>query len=135
MHHPTMDRWLLLSRGWYLLLAVGALGVAAGGIGGAIATTPAVAAAVVGILSLSSAAWVHSPSIPRGALASIGIPTGASAVVAAAFLWATVVDTLGVLPGAAAYVAAAVPSGLAITAAAILWRHSARPWNEPPSEG
>jgi len=128
---PRMDRWLIVARGWYLLVGAAGLLAAAAGIDGVVATTPAVVGAVVGIFGLSSVAWVRTASVPRGMLASIGIAIGALAVVAVAVLWAVVVDGYGLLPGAVAYAVAALPSAVGIGAAAIMWRHSARPWEGP----
>jgi hypothetical protein len=85
---------------------------------------------VVGFLAISAAAWVRSTSVARGMLASIGIVIGALAVAAIAILWANVVDALGVLPWATAYAVAALPVGVGFGAAAIMWRRSARPWDE-----
>jgi hypothetical protein len=126
-----MDRWLIVARGWYLLVSAGGLLAAAGGMAGEVAPTPAVIAASVGAFSLSASAWVRSDSVPRGMLASIGIPIGAVAVAAVAYLWAIVVDTLGVLPATLAYAVAVVPSAVAVAAAAIMWRSSSRPWDGP----
>jgi hypothetical protein len=130
-----MDRWLVFARGWYLLVGAGGLLVAAGGIEGSVAATPAVLGAVVGTLSLSAAAWVHGDSVWRGMLASIGIPVGAVAVAAVAYLWAVVVDTLGVLPALLAYAVTVVPSAVAVSAAAIMWRRSSRPWHGASPRG
>jgi hypothetical protein len=126
-----MDRSLIVARGWYVLVGTVGVGFAAGGIDGAVPVTPAVAGAVVGVFCLSASAWVRSDSVPRGMLASIGIPIGAVAVAAVAYLCAVVVDTLGVLPATLAYAVAVVPSAVAVAAAAIIWRSSARPWDGP----
>ena len=126
-----MDRWLLMARTWYLCLAGGGLLAAAGGLGGAVAVTPAVVGAVVGVLGLAAAGWVRSESVPRGMLASIGIAIGPMAVVAVAVLWAVAVDAFGVLPVLPATAVASVPSAVAIAAAVIMWRASARPWDGP----
>ena len=130
-----MDRWLLIARTWYLCLAGGGLLAAAGGLGGAVAVTPAVIGAVVGVLGLAAAGWVRSESVPRGMLASIGIAIGPMAVVAVAVLWAVGVVAFGVLPVLTASAVASVPSAVAIAAAATMWRGSARPWDGRPKTG
>ena len=130
-----MDRSLVLARGWYVLVGAVGVGVAAGGIDGAVAATPSLVGAVVGVFCLSAAAWVRSDSLSRGMLASIGIPIGALAVAAVAYLWAVVVDNLGVFPAMLAYAVAVVPSAVAVSAAAIMWRRSARPWDGASSTG
>jgi hypothetical protein len=66
----------------------------------------------------------------RGMLASIGIGVGAVTAMAHAALVALVMSYYDAMPGPAEILIVAPPVVAGTAAAVIMWRRSARPWNQ-----
>ncbi|MGH2444511.1 MAG: hypothetical protein ACRDGD_00500 [Candidatus Limnocylindria bacterium] len=93
------------------------------------------AAIAVGLLALAAAAWVTSPGLVRGTLASIGIVAGMLASFVPLGLVVAVFAYYEATPGPFELLIGAVPVVLGVLAAIVMWRRSARPWDWSAGRG